>query len=53
VEFDVKNAVVTLTGEVKSRTERVRVEKVASSVPNMKQVVNELEVKNQKTTSPN
>ena len=51
VKFDVKNAVVTLTGEVRSTPERARAEKVASSVPNVKQVVNELQVKNQKATS--
>ena len=51
MKFDVKNGVVTLTGEVNSKTQRARAEKVASSVPNVKQVVNELEVKNQKATS--
>jgi hyperosmotically inducible periplasmic protein len=51
VKFDVKNGVVKLSGEVNSRTERARAEKVASSVPNVSQVVNELEVKNQKATS--
>ena len=51
VKFDVKNAVVTLTGEVGSTPERDRAEKVALSVPNVKQVVNEMQVKNQKATS--
>jgi osmotically-inducible protein OsmY len=51
VKFDVKNGVVTLTGEVNSKTQRVRAEKVASSVPNVKQVVNELEIKNPKASS--
>jgi osmotically-inducible protein OsmY len=51
VKFDVKNGVVTLTGEVNSKAQRARAEKVASSVPNMKQVVNELEIKNPKATS--
>jgi osmotically-inducible protein OsmY len=51
VKFDVKNAVVTLTGEVRSTPEREQAEKVASSVPNVKQVVNEMQVKNQKATS--
>jgi osmotically-inducible protein OsmY len=51
VKFDVKNGVVTLTGEVNSKTQRARAEKVASSVPNVKQVVNELEIKNPKATS--
>jgi hyperosmotically inducible periplasmic protein len=51
VKFDVKNAVVTLTGEVGSTPERERAEKVAFSVPNVNQVVNEIQVKNQKATS--
>ena len=51
VKFDVKNGVVTLTGEVNSETQRARAEKVATSVPNVKQVVNELEIKNPKATS--
>ena len=51
VKFDVKNGVVTLTGDVKSKNQRALAEKVASSVPNVKQVVNELEIKNPKATS--
>jgi hyperosmotically inducible periplasmic protein len=53
VKFSVKNGVVTLTGEVSSRTERATAEQVASAIPNVTQVVNELEVKNQKATSSN
>jgi hyperosmotically inducible protein len=53
VKYDVKNGVVTLTGEVNSQTQRVRVESIAAKVPNVQQVVNELEVKNQKATSTN
>jgi osmotically-inducible protein OsmY len=51
VKYDVKNGVVTLTGEVNSQDRRARVEKVASAVPNVQQVVNELQIKNQKATS--
>src|SRR5262245_13712368 len=51
VKYDVKNQVVTLTGEVNSQTKRTQAEKLASSVPNVQQVVNELQVKNQKATS--
>ena len=51
VKNDVKNGVVTLTGEVRSQAERTQVERVAASVPNVRQVVNELQVKNQKATS--
>jgi hyperosmotically inducible protein len=51
VKFAVKNHVVTLSGEVDSQAKRARVEEVASRVPNVQQVVNELQVKRQKATS--
>ena len=51
VKYDTKNGVVTLTGEVRSQAWRAQVEKLAASVPNVKQVVNELEVKSQKASS--
>jgi len=51
VKYDVKNGVVTLTGEVTSQSQRAQAERVASSVTNVKQVVNELRVRNQKATS--
>jgi hyperosmotically inducible protein len=51
VKYDVKNGVVTLTGEVNSQAKRALVEKVASAVPNVQQVVNELQIKNQKASS--
>src|SRR5579871_1771773 len=51
VRYDVNNGVVTLKGDVPSQTQRASVEKLAEQVPNVKQVVNELEVKNQKATS--
>jgi hyperosmotically inducible periplasmic protein len=51
VKYDVKNGVVTLTGEVRSQARRAQVEQLAASVPNAKQVVNELEVKNRKASS--
>jgi hyperosmotically inducible protein len=53
VKYDVKNGVVTLTGEVNSQGRRAQAEKVASAVPNVQQVVNELQVKDQKATSSN
>lgn len=53
VKYDVKNGVVTLTGEVSSHSVRAQAEQVASSVPNVKQVVNELQFKNQKASSSN
>jgi hyperosmotically inducible protein len=51
VKYDVKNGVVTLTGKVNSQSKRGMVEQLATSVPNVKQVVNELQVKNQKASS--
>ncbi|HVI11080.1 MAG TPA: BON domain-containing protein [Candidatus Binatia bacterium] len=53
VRYDVKNGVVTLKGNVTSQSQRAMVEKVTSGVPNVKQVVNELEVKNRKATTTN
>jgi osmotically-inducible protein OsmY len=43
--------VVTLTGEVDSQSKPREAESVAASVPNVQQVVNEFQVKNQKATS--
>ena len=51
VKYDVKNGVVTLNGKVNSQSKRAWVEKLANGVPNVRQVVNELEVKGQKATS--
>ena len=51
VKYAVKSGVVTLTGEVSSQDKRRLAEKVASGVPNVQQVVNNLQVKNQKATS--
>jgi osmotically-inducible protein OsmY len=53
VKYGVKSGVVTLTGEVGSETLRTQIQTVASTVPNVQQVVNELQVKNQKATSSN
>jgi hyperosmotically inducible protein len=52
VKYDVKNGVVTLKGDVRSQGERGDVARVAQSVPNVQQVVNEIQVKNQRATSP-
>jgi hyperosmotically inducible periplasmic protein len=51
VTYGVKNGVVTLSGEVNSQTSRANAETVAAAVPNVQQVVNELQVKNQKASS--
>jgi hyperosmotically inducible periplasmic protein len=51
VKYEVKSGVVTLTGEVNSQHKRDRAEQVAANVPNVKQVVNDLQVKDQKASS--
>ena len=51
VRYDVKNGVVTLKGNFNSGSKRAQVEKVTSTVPNVRQVVNELEVRDQKASS--
>src|ERR1035441_1168661 len=44
VKYAVKNHVVTLTGAVDSPSKRARAEAIAVAVPNVQQVVNELQV---------
>jgi hyperosmotically inducible protein len=51
VKYEVKNGVVTLTGVVNSQYKRDHAEKVASGVPNVKQVVNDVQIRNQKASS--
>ena len=51
VKYKVTNAVVTLSGEVQSEAVRTIAEKVSNGVPYVKQVVNTIQVKNQKATS--
>jgi hyperosmotically inducible periplasmic protein len=51
VKYEVKSGVVTLTGGVNSQSKRDYAESVAARVPNVKQVVNDLQVKNQKASS--
>jgi osmotically-inducible protein OsmY len=51
VKYEVKSGVVTLTGEVNSQSKRDHAESVSTRVPNVKQVVNDLQVKNQKASS--
>ena len=51
VKYSVKNGVVTLTGDVNSQARREQAQSVAAGVPNVRQVVNEVEVKGQKATT--
>lgn len=48
IRFDAKNGVLTLKGNVDNSGEREQVEKLAAGVPNVQQVVNELDVKGSK-----
>ncbi len=51
LKYDVKNRVVVLKGEVDSQAKRAEVAKVAAQVPNVAEVVNEVQVKDQKATA--
>ena len=51
IRFDAKNGVLTLKGDVDTPGQRQQVEKLAASVPNVQQVVNELDVKGAKRRS--
>lgn len=51
IKYSASNGVVTLTGNVNSVERRNEIEHLAASVPNVKQVVNELQVKEMKATS--
>ncbi len=53
IQHSVKNGVVTLTGTVNSEGFRTQAQQLASAVPNVQQVVNELQIKDQKATSNN
>jgi len=51
LKYAVKNQVVVLKGEVDSQAKRSEAAKVAAQVPNVAQVVNEVQVKDQKATA--
>jgi hyperosmotically inducible periplasmic protein len=53
IKYDVSQGVVKLTGDVNSQSRRAEAQRVASGVPNVKQVVNELQVKSQKASATN
>jgi hyperosmotically inducible protein len=53
VKYSAKSGVVTLTGDVISQQIRDQAQQLAAAVPNVQQVVNELQVKNQKATGSN
>ena len=45
IDFDVKNGVVTIKGNVQTSAQKTKVEQLAKSQPGVKEVVNSLEVK--------
>jgi hyperosmotically inducible protein len=51
VHYDVKNGVVTLKGDAGTQSRRSAIEQIAKGVPNVQQVVNEMEIKSSKATS--
>jgi osmotically-inducible protein OsmY len=51
VSYSVKNGVVTLNGEVISEDLRTGAAALAIGVPNVRQVVNDLQIKNRKASS--
>jgi len=51
VRHSTTNGVVTLSGTVSSEQARAQAQQVAAGVPNVQQVVNELQIKDQKATS--
>ncbi len=48
INADVKNGVLTLKGDVDTMQQRTTIEKAAATIPNVTQVVNELDVKSAK-----
>ncbi len=51
VKYTVTNHTVTLAGSVRNRSDRNRAQAIASGVPNVTQVVNELQITKRKATS--
>jgi hyperosmotically inducible periplasmic protein len=48
IEYEAKNGVLTLTGEVETPRQRAQAEKLADTIPNVEQVVNKLDVRRHK-----
>jgi hyperosmotically inducible periplasmic protein len=51
IDYKAKNGVLTLSGTVNTPKQRAQAEKIASTVPNVEQVVNEIKVKHGEATS--
>jgi hyperosmotically inducible periplasmic protein len=53
IHFSAKNGTLMITGSVKTPTQKAEVSNLARHVPNVQQVVNELDVKPDKHSTPN
>ena len=53
IGHSVRNQVITLTGTVDTESQRTQLQTIAQGVPNTKQVVNEIQTRHQRATSPN
>lgn len=51
IHHSTKNGVVTLSGKLPTQALRSQAEQIADGVPNVQQVVNEIDVKNQRATT--
>jgi osmotically-inducible protein OsmY len=53
IGHSVRSQVITLTGTVDTESQRSQLQAIAQGVPNTKQVVNEIQTRHQRATSPN
>jgi hyperosmotically inducible periplasmic protein len=53
IDYKAKNGTLVLSGSVKTSSQKKEAEKLAKAVPNVQQVVNEIEVKPGKHSTPN
>jgi hyperosmotically inducible periplasmic protein len=53
IDYSAKNGTLVIKGSVKTVAQKKEAEKLAKSVPNVQQVVNEIEVKTDKHSTPN
>jgi len=53
IDYKAKNGTLVLSGSVKTVAQKREAEKLAKAVPNVQEVVNEIEVKTGKNSTPN
>jgi hyperosmotically inducible periplasmic protein len=53
IDYKAKNGTLVLSGSVKTPAQKREAEKLAKAVPNVQEVVNEIEVKSDKHSTPN